>query len=141
MTWHVGEDKTTIKFTNAYNLQEDANNIENCLLSFLCGEISLVEKPKIGIDLIPIHFRHKCTRDSATCRGTGTSVVQDGLALAVGSVIAPSRQTLYSEISYLHPHILSVNKRSIYATFQIGKTWRSAGCSLGFCYCLFCSSR
>jgi glycosyltransferase involved in cell wall biosynthesis len=51
--------------------------------------------------------------------------------------ITPSEQTLYREIGSLHPRILSVNKRSIYATFQIGKLWRSAGCSLGFCTAYF----
>jgi len=91
-----------------------------------------MKKPKIGIDLIPIHFRLSAPGTARHVEEQARALFKMDLPWQWVPVIAPSEQTLYYEISYLHPHVLSGNKRSIYTTFQIGKTWRSAGCSMGF---------
>ena len=96
-----------------------------------------MKKPKIGIDLIPIHFRRKAPGTARHVEEQARALFKMDLPWQWVPVIAPSKQTLYREISSLHPHILSVNKRSIYATLQIGRAWCSAGCSLGFCTAYF----
>lgn len=91
-----------------------------------------MKKPKIGIDLIPIHFRLNAPGTARHVEEQARALFKMDLPWRWVPVIAPSEQTLYREISLLDPHILSVNKRTIYTTFQIGKVWRSAGCSMGF---------
>jgi glycosyltransferase involved in cell wall biosynthesis len=91
-----------------------------------------VGKTKIGIDLIPIHFRRQAPGTARHVEEQARALFKMDLPWQWVPVIAPSKQKLYREISSLHPRILSVNKRSIYTTFQIGKTWRSTGCSMGF---------
>ena len=96
-----------------------------------------MKKPKIGIDLIPIHFHHKAPGTARHVEEQARALFKMDLPWQWVPLIAPSKQILYREISSLNPRILSVSKRSIYATFQIGKTWRSAGCSMGFCTAYF----
>ena len=96
-----------------------------------------MEKQKIGIDLIPIHFRRKAPGTARHVEQQARALFKMDLPWKWVPVIAPSKQTLYQEIKYLYPNVLSANKRSIYTTFQIGKAWRSAGCSMGFCTAYF----